>query len=186
MRFAIFDFECTSLKSDQGFLLCGGIKELGKEGRILGLHEFKRPTDKLVPDRYLAASLRNALEEFDVIVGWNSKMFDVPFLNDRLLLAGEREMEKRKHIDMMYYARAGLSRFTSSKLDWQSRILAPNAEQKTALDLSLWKRAEIEARERFKHGRENYDYILSHCLMDLAVTEQVYDKLKKRVRTIHV
>lgn len=185
VRFAIVDFECTSLKSDQGILLCAGIKELGRPSKVIGLHEFKRSLDKLKPDKYLAAAIRDQLESFDVWVTWNGKMFDVPFLQDRLMLCDERKLERRKHIDVMYYARAGQSRLSSSKLDWVARQLELPV-QKTSLDLKVWKRAEIEALERFKHGRDNYDYIIEHCKKDLKVTEKVYERLAPRIMNIHV
>lgn len=188
MRFAIMDLECTSLKSDQGFLLCGGIKELGKKGRIVGLAETGFDKDRLTVDHKLALALRDAIEEFDGIITWNGIMFDIPFLNDRLMLCGEDPCEKRFHIDIMYQARQGKSRLTSSRLDWVDKALkvkeGENLPAKTALDLNTWKRAEAEALAHFGNGRSNYKYIADHCLADLKVTEVVYERLKNRVQTI--
>lgn len=179
----MIDFECTSLKSDQGFLLCGGILPLGGRPKVLGLHTAGVSGSRRTIDRNLAVALRDEIETYDGVIGWNSIMFDVPFLNDRLTLAGEDPLEKRFHIDIMYMARMGKSVLTSSRLDWVSKALGV-AERKTDLDLATWKDAEAEALGRFKAGRKAYQYIVSHCEKDLLVTEQVYERLKNRVQQI--
>lgn len=184
MNFAIVDLECTSLKSDQGFLLCGGIKPLGRKAAVLGLKDIGACRDRLTVDAKLSVAIAERMESFDGWITWNGKMFDVPFLNDRLLLAGRKPLEKRFHIDVMYYARQGQSRLTSSRLDWVSRILNVS-DRKTDLDLNRWKLAEAEAISRFRHGAVNYGYVVHHCGKDLAVTEQVYERLKPRIRNIH-
>jgi len=183
MRFAIVDLECTALKSDQGFLLCGGIKELGGKAKVVGLHTAGFENGRLHIDKKLALALREAIEAYDGLITWNGIMFDVPFLNDRLTLAGENPLEKRFHVDIMYQARMGKSALTSSRLDWVSKALGV-ASRKTALDLNTWKEAEAEALAHFANGRKNYDYIVEHCEKDLLVTEQVYERLKNRVQQI--
>lgn len=183
MRFAVVDLECTALKSDQGFLLCGGIKPLGGKVKVIGLHNAGFENGRLNIDKKLALALREEIETYDGIIGWNSIMFDVPFLNDRLTLAGSDPVEKRFHIDIMYMARMGKSALTSSRLDWVSKALGVR-DRKTALDLNTWKEAEAEALAHFANGRKNYQYIVDHCEKDLLVTEQVYERLKNRVQTI--
>jgi len=186
MQFAIVDWECTSLKSDQGFLLCGGFKPLGKPGYVIGLHDAGFMQDPLIVDKKLSILLRDEVEKYDGIITWNGIMFDIPFLNDRLMLCGEDPVEKRFHIDIMYQARQGKSRLTSSRLDWVSKQLDPDKflDRKTSLEMTMWKRASAEALAHFGNGRDNYDYIIDHCVADLNVTEQVYERLKNRVQTI--
>lgn len=183
MRFAIVDIETTDLKGDKGFMLCCGIKPLGGKKRVIGLREFTRQVKRLEIDCALIGTVRNELESFDGFIGWNSIMFDIPFINDRLMLNGYRPLEKRFHIDAMYYARQGKSTFTSSRLDWVAKSLGVKA-RKTALDMNTWKMAEAEAIVGFKAGCENYEQIVTHNLADLDVTEQVYEKLKPRIGQI--
>lgn len=183
MNFAIVDLECTSLKSDQGFLLCGGIKPLGGKPRVIGLHDAGFENGRLRIDRKLALLLRKEIESFDGIITWNGIMFDIPFLNDRLTLSGEDPCEKRFHLDIMYQARQGKSRLTSSRLDWVSKALGIS-DRKTDLDMSVWKEAEAEALAHFANGRKNYAYILEHNEKDLLVTESVYERLKNRIQNI--
>lgn len=183
MRFAVVDLECTALKSDQGFLLCAGILPLGGKPKVIGLRKVGPEEGRHKIDHYLAVAIREEIETYDGIITWNGIMFDVPFLNDRLMLCGEDPLEKRFHIDIMYQARQGKSRLTSSRLDWVSKVLKVQSK-KTDLDLNIWKEAEAEALGHFKVGHKNYDYIEEHCLKDLVVTEQVYERLKNRVQTI--
>lgn len=183
MKFAIVDFESTSLKSDKGFLLCGGIKELGKKGRIIGLREAWFGKDRLRIDEKLALAIRAEMEQYDGWITWNGKKFDLPLINDRLLFAGHSPVERRFHMDMLWYVKQFQSCLTSGRLDWVARMLKVPSE-KTSLDISTWNLAESEAIEHFKTGSKNYDYIVKHCLADLEVTEQVYERLKPRVRCI--
>lgn len=183
MRFAIVDFESTSLKSDQGFLLCGGIKPLDGPSKVIGIHQTGFGNSRYNVDRKLAVALRDEIEEYDGIITWNGIMFDVPLLNDRLTVAGEGLLREKFHIDIMYQAKMGKSTLTSARLDWVAKALKCPF-QKTDLDINTWKEAEAEALAHFGNGRENYQYIVTHCDFDLKVTEWVYERLKKRVRTI--
>jgi len=183
MNFAIVDLECTSLKSDQGFLLCGGVKPIGKKPYCVTLADAGFVNGRRTIDGKLAIAIRDEVESFDGIITWNGIMFDVPFLNDRLLFHGAKPMRKMFHIDIMYQARQGKSRMTSSRLDWVARKLHVT-DKKTDLDIDLWKEAEAEALAHFSNGRSNFDYIIEHCRKDLLVTEQVYEHLKPRVAMI--
>lgn len=184
MRFAIFDIESTKLKSDQGFLLMGGFKDYatGKK-KIISLADVKAGASRLTIDRHLAVALRDELESYDGIVTWNGKMFDIPFVNDRLMFAGERRIRPLFHLDPMYQARQGRAAMTSSRLDWVAKSLGCPFV-KTPLAMNIWTEAEAEALGRFKHGRKNFNYIVEHNDADLDVTAWVYDKLKNRIQTI--
>ena len=183
MKFAVVDLECTDLKGDRGFLLCAGILPLGGKPRVISLRDTGFGSSRLKLDAPLALAVRDAIEEFDGVVGWNSALFDWGFLSDRLLLAGARKISPRFHIDIMYAARMGKSTFTSSRLDWVARALGCPFK-KTSLDMSCWKEAEAEAILHFRRGHKAFDYIVDHCREDLKVTEWVFERLKGRVQTI--
>lgn len=156
---------------------------MGGKPKVIGLRDFPIIRDRLRIDKHLAAALKEEIEQYDGGIGWNSALFDWPLLNDRLMLTGSRALEKRFHIDIMYAARMGKSTLTSSRLDWVAKALGC-PYKKTALDLSTWKLAEAEAVNGFRHGSENYDYIVDHCREDIRVTEWVYERLKHRVQSI--
>ena len=85
MNFAVLDLECTSLKSDQGFLLCGGILPLGGKPYVLDLRKIGLTRNRLQIDKKLAVALRDEMEKYDGWITWNGLLFDLPFLDDRLL-----------------------------------------------------------------------------------------------------
>jgi uncharacterized protein YprB with RNaseH-like and TPR domain len=183
---AIVDFETTGLRSDKGMMLCAGIKPLKGKPIMLGIKDFPMPArGSRKVDKNLVVKVRDELEKYDIWITWNGKMFDIPFLQDRLILNNQRLMEKRMHIDVMYFARQGQSRFQSSKLDWVATELGVQ-DSKTKLDMGVWQEAYAEVLSRFSIGHENYDYIVDHCEKDLLVTEQVFERLKRRIKNIHV
>jgi uncharacterized protein YprB with RNaseH-like and TPR domain len=185
MNLAVVDLECTSLKSDQGFLLCGGIKPIGKEGEVYGLRDVGLGTSRYALDSRLVRRLIERMNEFDGWVTWNGLMFDLPWLDDRAMICGLDPPARRfaRGLDMMWMARQGKSTFTSSRLDWVAKSLKCPIE-KTALNMNTWKDAEAEAIRRFKGGSESYQYIVEHCAADLGVTEFVYEKLKPRIMNV--
>jgi uncharacterized protein YprB with RNaseH-like and TPR domain len=187
MNFAIVDLECTGLKSDKGFLLCAGIKPLGKKGYIVGLPDVKSGPSRRQIDKYLAVQVRDEMEKYDGWITWNGLLFDLPFLDDRLMLCNEDTLERRfaRGLDMMWHARMGKSRMSSSRLDWVAKALRVK-DMKTTLDITLWNEAEDEAIAWRRGGKLGpaYKYVADHCLADLKVTEQVYERLKPRVVTI--
>lgn len=192
MNFAVVDFETTSLKSDQGFLLCGAFYPLGGTPYVIGLREYAlnegaiKPEDKFKVDRRLALRLRDEIERYDGWITWNGIMYDIPYLDDRCLLSGrdgeDRDPhEKRWHIDIMYQARQGKSCMTSSRLKWVEDQLGLE-HRKTDLELSIWKMAEAEALLG-TYG-DNYLYVVEHALMDVEVEREAYELLKNRVQSM--
>ena len=185
MKLCILDLECTSLKSDQGFLLCGGIKPLGEMEEVYGLRDVGLGDTRYNLDKRLVRKLILRMNEFDGWITWNGLMFDLPWLDDRAMICGVEPPGKRfaRGLDMMWHARQGKSTLTSSRLDWVAKSLKCPVE-KTALNMNTWKDAEAEAIRRFRDGSFSYQYILEHCAADLEVTEFVYNKLKSRIQAI--
>jgi uncharacterized protein YprB with RNaseH-like and TPR domain len=190
MRLAIVDLECSDLKSDKGFILCCGVKPLGPSargggGRTFSLKQFPVVRERHQIDSALVRAVKSALEAYDGWVTWNGLLFDLPFLDDRLLVAGAPPLEKRfaRGLDMMYHAKLGKSALSSARLDSVARALRCPIE-KTPLDLTTWKAAEAEAIRGFRDGSRAFDQIVHHCRIDLDVTEWVAHKLFPRVQTI--
>ena len=185
MNLVVWDLESTSLKSDQGFILSAGFMPLGGKPYVLGLKEIGVTRNRLKIDKKLVAAVRIEMEKYDGVIGWNTLMFDLPLIDDRLLLCDEPERKRlfARGLDMMWHARMGKSRLTSSRLDWVAKVLGCPFK-KTALDINLWKEAEAEAINGFRKGSSSYKYIIDHCEMDLKVTGWVYEKLKSRIQSI--
>src|SRR6266853_6754141 len=86
MRIAIFDIETSTFgfKANSGFILCCGIKELGKPIKML-VRDNMQPDP--LNDKKLVTQIYDELSKMDMVVGHNIKWFDMPFINSRLLRA---------------------------------------------------------------------------------------------------
>jgi hypothetical protein len=78
MRIATWDIETTHLKPNFGVVLCGAIKEYGKEPKLYAKKE------KGKNDKALICTLRDELEKYDILVSYFGLNFDLKFLNSKL------------------------------------------------------------------------------------------------------
>jgi uncharacterized protein YprB with RNaseH-like and TPR domain len=135
------------------------------------------PGKSLIDDGPLVVAVRDQLEAADVIVGWNSKLHDVPLLNARLAKAGERPVRLNLHSDIMWYAAGSSMKIGSRKLDNVSKYF--NVEDaKTPLDWETWQLAGTGDSKALAK-------VVEHCEYDVKVTGQVLRHLMPYVRTIH-
>jgi uncharacterized protein YprB with RNaseH-like and TPR domain len=145
----------------------------GKHGQVVYdlLTDFDRTPDEV------RARFSEYLDTFDVIVGWNSKLFDVPVLNARLLYHGMRPYQPRMHLDLMYKASGSSISIGRKSLDNVSKYFGVQ-NQKTPLDPRTWDDAD--------HGdKSKYAKIIEHCEADVLVLRDVYEKLKPMVHILH-
>ena len=128
-------------------------------------------------DSVLVKAVKESLEGYDIIVGWNSKLFDLPIINARLLASGQEPCDPLMHIDLMYKATGSAVRVGRKSLDNVSKYFGVE-NKKTPLDPRIWDKAD--------HGdKAAYEKIIEHNIADVYVTRDVYGKLKRLVRNIH-
>ncbi len=173
-RVCMFDLECTSLKPNVGRILCCSFKPI--DGEVYNfsalMPRFKRAD--VYDDSRLAIAIRDELEKFDIIVGWNSKQFDTKFLNSRLLRVGEMTKAAQYHVDGMWTWRSKASAW--SGLAAVQQFVNPGGEAKTVIEWEKWMRAlgwDKGLRE------EAMKEIVSHCDRDVEVLETVYKLIVK-------
>lgn len=107
----------------------------------------------------------------------NSKLFDAPFLNSRLLKAGERPLKPQFHLDLMWYAGGASNRIGSRKLVNVQKFLGL-AEAKTDITWENWQEAALG-------DSKAYADVVHHCEQDVKVLAQAYWHLLPAVATIH-
>lgn len=174
MRVAAFDLETTDLKALMGRILCCSFAEIryGHKPRVWTFRSDRAPWQDKDPisDKKLVCAIRDELEKYDVIVGWNSKLFDLPFLQARLLANGEtRRVSPHWHLDLMWNAGGSSNRIGSRKLvNVQKFLQLP--ESKTDIDWATWQRAA-------NGDGKAMNKIIHHCQQDVKVLEQAYWKL---------
>lgn len=163
-----FDIETTF--SNQPRILYAAVADAW--GNVYGFDRDTYPgTDRLLDDRELLQAYVDKLEEFDIVVSWNGKLFDVPVLNARFATAkNARRFRPEHHIDLMYQAGMGKMRIGRRSLEHVSDVFdSPN--RKTALDVRTWD-------EAVTGNDEAYAKIKEHCDADCLVLRDVFNDLK--------
>ena len=187
MRTTVFDIETTDLAANFGRLLCcsfidvvPGVPNLPKFTTTFRRDYKKWQGGKLTDDRKLAIAIRDRLEDADIIVGWNSILFDVPFVNTRLAAYGERPIQVGEkygshHIDLMYYAGGQSLRLGSRRLDVVTKFFGTTP--KTPLTAEIWAEASVGDKEAMKQ-------VVEHCEADVCATADVFPKLAPFVKKV--
>ena len=175
---AFFDLETTNLKANFGRILCASVADMFGNVVTFRIDEAPWKRAKRRDDVALAVGLRDYLEQFDVLVGWYSKMFDIPYLNTRLLIGNERPLRSdMMHFDPIWKAKKGSLALHSARLDAVAKTFRLPV-QKTGLDPEIWNDAADGEREAM-------DYVVDHCEADVLVLRQAFHILKPLAKIIH-
>ena len=167
-----FDLECTSLKPTVGRILCASFTPLNGETYTFTALDRGIKRADVYDDSRLALKIRDELEQYDIIIGHNSKMFDLRFLNARLLRTLLRTKMPQFHIDTMWSWRSKSSGW--SGLDNIQKYMLPDGTHKTPIKWEQWMRA-LGWSKRLRE--EAMAEIVEHCENDTRVLMEVYARL---------
>lgn len=181
-KVAVFDLETSNLNADFGIVLCGVVYDITNDKmHVVRWDETKSYKSEIYDDdREVVVKVRDLLESFDIIIGYNSSRFDIPFLRTRLLHHGERLLESVRHIDLYYYVKFRL-KLHDFKLDTLAKF-SQTEFQKTEVDGKKWIQALVYAGT--KRGRKAMDYIVEHCVLDCKVLAEGFGKVKDLIGNI--
>lgn len=116
----------------------------------------------------MLAQAHRLLSEADVVVGYNSKNFDMKHLNKEFILAGMEPPAPYAQVDLLAVVRRQF-KFTSNKLDFVVQAL--NLGAKTAHSgFDLWVRCMAGEDKAWSLMRK-------YNKQDVVITEKLYDKL---------
>src|SRR6267143_1576772 len=169
-KIVILDIETTSLEADAGVLVSAGL--MSDTGRSEYL-EARRTSQ----ERSLLSKLSRRLEGYDVMITWNGRSFDIPFLTTRLMKHGldPRSILRKSHIDLADVVKSRL-RLTFTYLDHVCDFFQIDRKKGPM---------GLDVPHLFVRGLEGYRKALAsireHCLDDLRATRQVFLKLKPLV-----
>lgn len=179
MKIAFFDIETTDLKALMGRVLSCAILPLdGDEATVIRADDSKYKGRSKIDDSKVVKAIREELNKYNMVVGWNSKMFDVPFINARLSKHGEHPVEPQFHLDLMWYAKGASMRIGSARLDNVQKFLTPGNHAKTPISWEKWQLAST-------FDKEAMDEVIEHNVADVFVTRDVYHHLLPYVKNIH-
>lgn len=167
-----FDIEATNLKANIGRIICCSFKPLGLEPYTFHALEKGFMKKDVYDDSALATAIRSELEKYNIIVGWNSKEFDVKFINARCLRGGERTKRPQHHVDGMWSWRNKFAAW--SGLDNVQKFVDPEGDTKSPIRWSEWMRVLGWDRALRESAMAE---IVEHCEKDVIVLENVYRKV---------
>lgn len=152
------------------FMLCWSAKWLYSSEII---------SDKLTSEEALAEDdqrivkhLWELIDEADIIIAYNGKRADIPWMNTRFIVNNMLPPSPYFIIDPCEVAKKSFG-FSSNKLDALAGYF--NIEHKMDTDFSLWDRA-------LKGSQEALDYMSTYCGKDVKILEEVYLKLRPYIK----
>ena len=174
---AIIDIETSNLKADYGIILTWCIKPLGEtkiaQGVITSADIKKgRKGDE---DRRVTIDLIKEMQNYDKLIGYYSKRFDLPYIRARALNMGIDFpfFGSIQHVDVFDIVK---NRFCMSRKSQEvaCRFLLGHTD-KTHFDGSIWRDA---ARGDTKALRK----VLEHNIYDVQDLEKLYLKVREFAR----
>jgi len=166
-KIVVLDIETTSLAADAGIVV--GIGLMPETGPAEYL-----PVKKTADEKKALTKLVSELEKYEVVVTWNGRGFDIPFLTTRLLSHGldMRPLTSRRHIDLAEIVKGRL-KLTFTYLDHVCDFLGIDRKE-GAMGMDV-PHLYLKAQEGDAKARS---VIREHCLDDLEATRKVFLKLK--------
>lgn len=170
MRLASFDIETTALDATYGRILCACFKFDDEEKiKTVAARRYKDEPKCL-------AQIVKWYESADIVVTWNGKLFDIPFVNARLMIR-RKDTDKdcppilnpnKMQIDGRWINNKLRTR--GNRLDGAAKDLAI-IHQKYDLRGETWVQAADGDRNALAE-------IVKHCEEDVLITEEVIGVLK--------
>lgn len=178
VRVAVFDIETTGLNASFGRVLCAAIQFYGPEElkvfRADQYPEWKKGLRS--DDSKLVADILAALEPADIIIAHNGVNFDTAFLRTRALIHGLPPVHPKKIVDPVLIARK-VFRFHSNSLESIAAMLGTDFK-KTPVAPQYWITALADG------NKESLDYIVTHCIKDIYVLEEIAKKIMPYAKQI--
>ncbi len=116
----------------------------------------------------MLAHAHRLLSEADVVVGYNSKPFDMKHLNKEFILAGMNPPAPYAQVDLLHVVRKQF-KFPSNKLDYVAQALGLGAKTSHS-GFELW-------RDCMQGKDKAWSLMRKYNKQDVVLTEKLYDKL---------
>ena len=149
----------------ESFMLCWSAKWLYEEevfGDCLTSDEAVEEDDWRI-----VKSLYNLVNQADILVAYNGKNFDIPYMNQRFLVYGYPPYVPT-HIVDPYETAKNVFRFSSNKMDNIATQLGLQNKIKT--DFSLWKGC-------MTGNKKSLEDMLKYNKQDVVVLEEIYCRM---------
>jgi DNA polymerase elongation subunit (family B) len=161
------DIEASNLKSDFGTVVVVSVKPYGQPPVTFSAGPGR--------DSRILREVRAELHKYQCWVTFYGKLFDIPFLQSRLLVNGMPPLAKRHHIDLYWIvkSRTVLSRRNQAHLlNWFE-----TPEEKMSVSPNVWANMAVKTPEKLRILRER-------CESDVAGLEALYTRCKHLISEI--
>lgn len=174
-RLGFYDIETTGLGAMFGRVLTVAVADEFGQVTMKSYDAFEGRN--ILDDSPLVEWAMKELDQYDILVSWNGKLFDKPFLNARAMKGLVVPFfPQTMHIDLMYQFKGQQARFGSAKMDNVAKALGV-ANQKTPLDFSVWEKAAVGDKDALRTVEE-------HCKADVLVLRDIFARSKRLIGTI--
>jgi DNA polymerase elongation subunit (family B) len=184
-KIGVLDIETTGLWADFGYVLVAVIKDLeSNKYEVFRLDECKSYHDPQLRcradfwrrvDKELLQQIRNSYEDYDIIVHFNGRNFDIKFLNTRMLKNGIPLLPEMKQLDIYQIAKHRI-RLRSKRLDALKDFLEVDKDAE-GHKWEYWQMAGAGVKEGF-------DYVVEHCTRDVDRLAEVARRMKQYINFI--
>ncbi len=162
IRIAALDIETTGLDATYGRVLCACAK-FNDEDEV---RTVSAPRCK--DERAALKEIARWYADADIISTWNGKMFDVPFLNARMMIHRLPPLHGKMHKDLLY---------ESKKMRFRGHRLVHAIENMRI----PYKKFEVAARHWMLAAEGNANslaLIVKHCQCDVRSTESMMARFR--------
>jgi len=121
-------------------------------------------------DYSIALSLRNLIDEADIVIAHNGKKFDIKRLNTRLLVNNIPQPSPYRVVDTLQAVKKRFA-FTYNNLDYLVKTLVEISNGKIETDMGLW----LDAIEGNEAALEDMD---KYCQNDVLILEELYLRIR--------
>lgn len=170
-KILIFDIETRGLQADYGSVLCIGWKWDGEKAvYVKSIHDL--PGAHPLDDKNLVRwFFDNVWSKADIAVGWYSSGHDEPFLRTRGIIHELPSPKDVTTLDLWGKVRKRF-KFSRNSLD--------NVARHLGLENKYWN--PTKDFEKVLYGdKAAMKRIVKHCLIDVRITQQAYDRFKSYI-----
>jgi len=160
-----------------------GLNQIQRDTFILSFSAKWLDSDKVIymdqsrakdieDDSTLLKAVWKLLDEADIVIGQNSKRFDIKRLNARFIINGMQPPSSFKQVDTLELAKRNFA-FTSNKLEYLSSKLCTKHKKLTKrkyAGFELWKECLKGNKAAWKEMRE-------YNTLDVLSLQELYEKL---------
>lgn len=187
----LFDIECSMAKAytyglfDQNIPITNIIehprmiaftaKWLGDK-KVYAFSEYHQSRKEMLDEMWAF------LDEADVVAGWNSKRFDVKWVNSEFMVEKMTPPSPYKQIDLMQEVKKN-ARFLSGKLDYISERLLNDKKLEYNM-AKMWVKVDNPETSEAERKKE-WDAMIRYAKKDTALLDPIFEELRPWIKMPH-